>query len=118
MNRRTFISFALAFTLIGLTSSDATAQPALDSMLMERSTSEIARRAHVLGDPTRGAIVFYRQGLSCTQCHTTGNGENPLGPDLSQLGERATYDHVIDSILRPSKEMQDGFKSEKIGSAT
>jgi putative heme-binding domain-containing protein len=114
MTRRTLFSLALACALTGLTSIDATAQFTLESTLMKRSTSEIARRAHVLGDPSRGAIIFYRQGLSCIQCHTAGEGAKPLGPDLSQLGVRATYDHIIESILRPSKEVQDGFKSERI----
>lgn len=114
MSWHSLVSLALACVLIGLTSFEAAAQATLESALLSRSTSEIARRARVLGDPSRGAIIFYRQGLSCTQCHTAGERAKPLGPDLSQLGSRATYDHIIESILRPSKEVQDGFKSEKI----
>jgi len=114
MARRSCFSFALACALIGLTSIGAAAQPTLESNLANREVSAIARHARVLGDPSRGAVIFYRQGLSCTQCHTAGEGGKPLGPDLSQLGVRATYAHVIESILLPSKEIQDGFKSEKI----
>ena len=83
------------------------APPTLESSLAERPISEIARRARVLGDASRGALVFYRQGLSCAQCHTAGEGAKLLGPDLSQLLERATYQHVIESILQPSKVVRE-----------
>ena len=90
------------------------APPPLESTLTSRPISDLARHARVLGDSRRGAIVFYRQGLSCTQCHAAGEGDKLLGPDLSQLRDRATYQHVIESILEPSKVVRDGFKSEKL----
>lgn len=114
ISRSRLFSLALAGVLIALWSIDSGAQTTLESTLLGRSTSEIAGRAHILGDPERGAVIFYRQGLSCTQCHTAGEGAKLLGPDLSLLGQRATYEHIVDSILRPSDEIQDGFKSEKI----
>ncbi len=92
----------------------AAAEPTLESTLLERSISDVTQRARVLGDPTRGALIFYRQGLSCTQCHTDGQGAKLLGPALTDLRERASYEHVIESILRPSKVIREGFKSEKL----
>ena len=114
MPRFTFIGF---LSLCALASFDVTvdaAPPTLESILTKRPISDIARHARVLGDPGRGAIVFYRQGLSCTQCHTVGEGDKLLGPDLSELRERANYEHVIESIVEPSKVVRDGFKSEKL----
>jgi putative heme-binding domain-containing protein len=104
----------LASGLLGLAVPLWSAEPTLESTLSTRSISDVAQRARVLGDPTRGAIIFYRQGLSCTQCHTEGEGSKLLGPALTDLRERATYEHVIESILYPSKVVRDGFKSEKL----
>ena len=89
------------------------APPTIEESLSRRSVDDISRHARVLGDPSRGAIIFYRQGLSCTQCHTAGEGAKLLGPDLSELRERSTYRHVIESIIQPSKLVRDGYKSEK-----
>lgn len=90
------------------------APPTLESNLMSRPIAELVRRASVLGDPTRGARVFYRQGLGCVQCHYAENGGMPLGPELSKLSERSNYQHVIESILNPGGIVADGYKAEKI----
>lgn len=111
--RSTFI-LAFVVSCVGLNFQLASAQRTLDATLLKRSTAEISRRARVLGDPSRGALLFYRQGLSCIQCHTAGEGGKPLGPDLAKMDTRATYDHVIESILDPSKVIQEGFQSEKL----
>ncbi|MFK8111432.1 MAG: DUF6797 domain-containing protein [Rubripirellula sp.] len=106
--------FSLGFLSLWFVTLLPAAPPTLEESLADQQASELARQAHVLGDPSRGAIVFYRQGLSCTQCHTAGEGAKLLGPDLSELRDRANYQHVIESILQPSKTVQEGFKSEKL----
>lgn len=73
--------------------------------------STLAKSARILGDRKRGGLIFYRIELSCIQCHTAGEGAKLLGPDLSQLGERATYEHVIESILRPSQAILEGYRT-------
>ncbi|TWT96531.1 DUF6797 domain-containing protein [Neorhodopirellula pilleata] len=114
MYRKPFLHTMLAFCLAMLAGTTGAAPPNLEATLSERPISDIARHARVLGNPSRGAILFYRQGLSCTQCHTAGEGAKLLGPDLSDLSERATYEHVIESILDPSKVVSKGYESEKL----
>lgn len=92
----------------------AAAQSGLEAELSQRPLDQVVRLARVLGDPTRGAILFHRQGLGCVQCHTAGEGARLLGPDLAALGERATYAHVIESLLEPSKVVQKGYQVEKL----
>jgi len=104
-----FTSF-LSAPIVAQSSLEST----LESSLSKRPISEVVQRARVLGDPTRGAILFYRPGLSCIQCHTAGAGAKLLGPDLSELRERANYEHVISSLLQPSLVVQEGYKSEKL----
>ncbi len=90
------------------------AEPTLEVTLSQRTLADVAQHARVLGDPARGASVFHRQGLSCIQCHTTTPAANLLGPALTDLRDRATYEHVVDSILHPSKVVRDGYKSEQL----
>lgn len=115
MNRHTFLSLVLAASFAILAGADqARGQSTIESTFTSQPAEKVVQRARVLGDPTSGAIIFNRQGLSCTQCHTAGQGQKRLGPDLSEMRERATYAHVVESILHPSKSVNDGFKTEKI----
>jgi putative heme-binding domain-containing protein len=114
MMTRTLIFTLLLSHLINFGVVHAADKPTLEAELSERSIGELTRVARVLGDPSRGAIIFYRQGLGCVQCHTAGEGTKLLGPALTELRERATYEHVIESILYPSKLVRDGFKSERL----
>src|SRR5205807_6495693 len=63
------------------------------------------------GDPSRGAIVFYRPDLACTRCHTAGEGGARLGPDLAQTGKEATDVYLIESVLLPSKVIKKGYET-------
>jgi putative heme-binding domain-containing protein len=85
-------------------------QATMESELGKKPGSSIAQSARILGNPQRGALIFYRQGLACRQCHTIGKGDLKLGPDLSRLGERATAEHIIESIMEPSKKIGKGYK--------
>ncbi len=119
MNRQNSVHALLAFGVVfaiceAVSISQAAPPPTMEMRLSARSTDEITRYARVLGDPTRGAVLFHRQGLSCTQCHTAGDGAKLLGPDLSQLRERATYQHVIESILQPSQVVSKGYETESL----
>lgn len=73
----------------------------------------LALAAREQGDAERGAIVFHRKQLTCTQCH--GAGENHiLGPDLTALGARVprvTDTHLVTSILEPSKAISKGYET-------
>ncbi|MEO1530236.1 MAG: DUF6797 domain-containing protein, partial [Planctomycetota bacterium] len=73
----------------------------------------LEKTARFLGDPVSGALLFHRQELGCTQCHTLGKGSRLLGPDLSTMGDRSTVRHVIESILAPSKRMEKGYESKQ-----
>tara|TARA_R110002049_G_scaffold27321_4_gene94503 strand:+ start:50741 stop:54094 length:3354 start_codon:yes stop_codon:yes gene_type:complete len=113
--RRHVLNWLLVFgTLVAAIGRAEAESSTLQSKLKSRPLADVAQHARVLGDATRGAIIFYRQGLSCTQCHTAGEGAKLLGPDLSQLGDRATYEHVVESIVYPSKVVRDGFRAQKL----
>ena len=66
------------------------------------------------GDAQRGRELFTRQ--SCIACHTTADGQLPKGPHLVDIGKRYKPDELIESILKPSAKLAQGF--ETIGIVT
>jgi len=53
----------------------------LEQQLERHSTKHLARRARLLGDPVRGAKIFFQSGLACHQCHAVGDREGDR-PDV------------------------------------
>ena len=64
--------------------------------------ADVARR----GDPARGSTIFHTRHLTCVQCHGTGSGPSPLGPNLAALPPGVPREnliaHLVESILEPS----------------
>jgi putative heme-binding domain-containing protein len=57
-----------------------------------------------VGDAERGAALFKSQG--CTGCHHVRGAGGRLGPDLSQIGKMRSLEHLRQSILDPSADVQ------------
>ncbi len=58
------------------------------------------------GDATRGAELFRAARSQCTNCHqVAGVGKN-VGPDLTSIGKTRTRDHLLESLLEPSKKIE------------
>jgi cytochrome c553 len=78
------------------------------------------------GDPANGKRLFTGEALiangnlpACATCHAdTADGQSPLGPNLSNIGNRAAYTvegqsgeaYVRTSILDPDAHLADGFQ--------
>src|SRR4051794_30787410 len=100
-----FLSFWLVLLLFGLPASTRAAEPAptLQQELLKEGAAALVRAARDQGDPTRGALVFYRPDLACTRCHTAGENGAALGPDLARADKEATDVYLVESVLLPSK---------------
>jgi putative heme-binding domain-containing protein len=83
----------------------------LENQLRSEDAVTIARDARALGDPRRGAVVFYQPSLTCTKCHVSESGPPALGPDLGALGRDATDVYLVQSILEPSKVLKKGYET-------
>jgi putative heme-binding domain-containing protein len=59
---------------------------------------------HPTGVLTRGADLFRSKG--CIGCHRVSGQGGGLGPDLSQIGKMRSLEHLRQSILEPSTEVQ------------
>jgi putative heme-binding domain-containing protein len=67
----------------------------------------VGRLAGLTGDVAQGLTLFTRQG--CVACHTTRAGEQAKGPHLGGIFTRYSRAEVLESILRPSAKVAQGF---------
>jgi uncharacterized repeat protein (TIGR03806 family) len=59
------------------------------------------------GNAERGRDLFFKSaGLQCVNCHRVNGTGNTLGPDLSQIGKKATRGQILESLLEPSKSIE------------
>lgn len=74
------------------------------------ATTEQALALLAKGDLRRGELLFKHQGAAgCAKCHSLGERKNAFGPQLADIGRRATPKHVVESILEPSAHITEGF---------
>ncbi|MCA9139763.1 MAG: c-type cytochrome, partial [Planctomycetales bacterium] len=85
----------------------------LEQLLTATDKSFLAQQVRLRGDARRGALVFYTSAAACVNCHGSGDNASPLGPDLAKLGD-VTDEHVIESLLDPSKKIREGYQTNNI----
>jgi putative heme-binding domain-containing protein len=61
------------------------------------------------GDAARGRQLYTQQ--SCAACHTDADGQTPKGPHLVDIGKRYKREELIESLLKPSAKIAQGFDS-------
>ena len=62
------------------------------------------------GDPTRGKELFTKQG--CVACHTVNEEDPPKGPFLGGIATRYSRAELLESILKPSAKIAQGFDTQ------
>lgn len=67
----------------------------------------LAATPAVKGDAGPGADLFKRQG--CVTCHAISPGQAPIGPQLLDIGKRYNRQQLIESIVKPSATIAQGF---------
>lgn len=81
------------------------------------------RRAHEAaalaqrGDPAAGKALFQSAALKCNACHTTDGTGNTLGPDLSGVGGKFDRPHLVESVLEPSRQVVEGYRTTTLALA-
>ena len=60
----------------------------------------------------KGETLFRQQ--SCMSCHTTADGQTPKGPHLVDIGKRYKPEELVESILKPSTKIAQGYESYSI----
>src|SRR5437899_10261857 len=63
------------------------------------------------GNPDRGKKVFLSANAQCAPCHKVHGQGGDVGPDLSQIGGKFDRAHLVESILEPSRQIVEGYRS-------
>jgi len=70
----------------------------------------VADAVKAKGDTKLGARLFTRQG--CSACHTVSPTEPLKGPLLQDITKRYKKEELIESIVKPSAKIAQGFESQ------
>jgi putative heme-binding domain-containing protein len=62
------------------------------------------------GNAKLGSRLFFKQG--CMACHTTSPQESPRGPMLADITTRYKQEEILESILKPSAKIAQGFETQ------
>lgn len=67
-----------------------------------------------LGNPNRGEVVYRQEDLQCIKCHAVGGSGGLIGPDLTSIGATAQPDYLIESLLKPSEKIKEGYHTTTV----
>jgi putative heme-binding domain-containing protein len=84
--------------------------PANPNQIGNLSYEAAARRTlQAQGDALKGKALFDSQ--SCRACHTDADGQTPKGPHLVDIGKRYSAAELVESVLKPSTKIAQGFET-------
>jgi putative heme-binding domain-containing protein len=67
------------------------------------------------GDPARGRALFAdTKRLACTRCHRARGQGGDIGPDLSDIGGKFDRPLLVESILDPSRQIVEGYRTTTV----
>ncbi len=84
----------------------------IGNMSYEAATSRVLEAK---GDAGRGKVLFTAQ--SCRACHTDADGQTPKGPHLVEIGKRYSPAELVESILKPSAKIAQGYEAYSFATA-
>lgn len=119
VKRSALVCLGLAAMLLADAGSRAAT---LAEQFAKENTADLAAAATTVGDAARGARVFHTAHLTCTKCHVAGDGDSPLGPNLAgprlgpdgPLSGTALTEHLVESLLEPSRSIQPRYRAMTI----
>jgi putative heme-binding domain-containing protein len=64
------------------------------------------------GDPKKGEKLFFDDdsAAGCGKCHRVGTRGDDVGPELTQIAGTRDARFIVESILKPSKEIASGYE--------
>lgn len=100
--------------------AEAQSPPAagLAAMLAAENRTALVADVTRRGDAARGSTIFHTRHLTCVQCHVSGTGPSPLGPNLAAMPPGVPREqlvaHIVESILDPSAVIRPEYRGVTI----
>lgn len=67
------------------------------------------------GDPRIGRQLFFsEERTKCSVCHRVQDQGGTVGPELTQIGGKFDRPHLIESLLEPSRQIVEGFRTTTV----
>ncbi|MEM7313390.1 MAG: PVC-type heme-binding CxxCH protein, partial [Planctomycetota bacterium] len=85
----------------------------LEKDLISEPLGDLVAAAMKDGDSIQGAKLFYNKTTACATCHDVKN-DYQIGPELTKARPDATPEYLIESILKPSATILEGFRSVSV----
>lgn len=102
-------SVALSLTMLAAPSATASAQ----NQAPTRPYEQFALTQP--GDAHRGRELFLNERLTkCAVCHKLNGQGGDVGPELSAIGGKFDRPHLIESLLEPSRQIVEGYRTSVI----
>ena len=71
------------------------------------------------GNANNGRKLFLDQERTrCAVCHRVDGQGGKVGPDLSQIGGKFDRPHLVESLLQPSQQIVEGYRTSKVLTAS
>jgi putative heme-binding domain-containing protein len=89
--------------------------PAAPPRLTRAQADEQRRTAtNSQGNAERGKKLFASEACKCTVCHKVAGQGGAAGPDLSLVAGKLDRTHLIESLLDPSAQILEGFRTTTV----
>jgi len=99
----------LTETITALTRAGSLQTVNVDLSKAERTA--LLSDAEKLGNFKRGAALYHSPALACVSCHAIEGKGGQLGPELGGLATHMVPEGILESLLKPSKQVKQGFES-------
>lgn len=84
-----------------------------DPLVKRRTLERFALK--VAGDAEAGKELFFKDVRTrCAACHRVDKIGGDVGPDLTKIGGKFDRPHLIESILEPSKQIVEGYRTNVV----
>ncbi len=93
-------------------STDQPRIPVIDETAATASYEQYALQ-HA-GNPAKGKALFADERTKCVVCHKVGGIGGDVGKDLSAIGGKFGRPHLIESLLEPSRQIVEGYRTTTI----
>lgn len=74
---------------------------------------------YLAGEPELGRQLFFdaNSKAQCSKCHSVGNKGGRIGPALDRIASRRSAQHIMESILEPSKDIDPLYEAVQVVTA-